>query len=106
MYSPVLFSLFINELALDIIYNGRHGVSLSSDFVQLVFHLTFQHCLSNHYPTTTKTAAYVTPKVICFQSNVCYVFVVEVFVLFCFCLFCFFVGGGGGGGGGEGDFLS
>ena len=34
--SPVLFSLFINELALDIIYNGRHGVSLSNDFVQLV----------------------------------------------------------------------
>ena len=34
--SPVLFSLFISELALDIINNGRHGVSLSSDFVQLV----------------------------------------------------------------------
>ena len=34
--SPVLFSLFINELALDIINNGRHGVSLSSDFVLLV----------------------------------------------------------------------
>ena len=34
--SPVLFSLFINELALDIIYNGRHRVSLSNDFVQLV----------------------------------------------------------------------
>ena len=34
--SAVLFSLFINELALDIIYNGRHGVSLSNDFVQLV----------------------------------------------------------------------
>ena len=34
--SPVLFSLFINELALDIIYNGRHVVSLSNDFVQLV----------------------------------------------------------------------
>ena len=34
--SPVLFSLFINELALDIIYNGRHGVSLSNVFVQLV----------------------------------------------------------------------
>ena len=31
-----LFSLFINDLALDIINNGRHGVSLSSDFVQLV----------------------------------------------------------------------
>ena len=36
MCSPVLFSLFINELALDSINNGRHGVSLSSDFVQLV----------------------------------------------------------------------
>ena len=34
--SPVLFSLFINDLDLDIIYNGRHGVSLSSDFVQLM----------------------------------------------------------------------
>ena len=34
--SPVLLSLFINELALDIINNGRHGVSLSSDFFQLV----------------------------------------------------------------------
>ena len=34
--SPVLFSLFINDLVLDIINNGRHGVSLSSDFVQLV----------------------------------------------------------------------
>ena len=34
--SPVLFSLFINDLALDIINNGRHGVRLSSDFVQLV----------------------------------------------------------------------
>ena len=31
-----MFSLFINELALDIINDGRHGVSLSSDFVQLV----------------------------------------------------------------------
>ena len=36
MCTPVLFSLFINDLALDIINNGRHGVSLSSDFVQLV----------------------------------------------------------------------
>jgi hypothetical protein len=34
--SPVLFSLFINELALDIINNGRHGVSLSNDIVQLL----------------------------------------------------------------------
>ena len=34
--SPALFSLCINELALDIINNGKHGVSLSSDFFQLV----------------------------------------------------------------------
>ena len=33
---PVLFSLFISDLALDIINNGRHEVSLSSDFVLLV----------------------------------------------------------------------
>ena len=38
--SPVLFSVFINELALDITNNGRHGVSLSSDFVQLVILLS------------------------------------------------------------------
>ena len=31
MCSPVLFSLFINDLALDIINNDRRGVSLSSD---------------------------------------------------------------------------
>ena len=36
MCSPVLFSLFINEIALDIINNGRHGINLSSDFVKLV----------------------------------------------------------------------
>ena len=34
--SPVLFSLFINELALNIIKRGRYGVNLSSDFVQLL----------------------------------------------------------------------
>ena len=27
--SPVLFSLFINELALEIINNGKHGVTLA-----------------------------------------------------------------------------
>ena len=37
--SPVLFSLFINDLALEIINNGRHGLSLNSDFVQLVIQL-------------------------------------------------------------------
>jgi len=40
--SPVLFTLFINEGALAIINNGRHGVSLSSDFIQLVI-LLFAH---------------------------------------------------------------
>ena len=39
MCSPVLFSLFINDLDLDIINNGRHGLSLNSDFVQLVIQL-------------------------------------------------------------------
>ena len=34
--SPVLFSLFINELGLDHIHNERHGVSLSNDLVQLL----------------------------------------------------------------------
>ena len=33
--SPVLFSLFINELALEIISNGRHGVTLSPDLIEL-----------------------------------------------------------------------
>ena len=33
--SPVLFSLFINELALEIISNGRHGVRLSQDAIEL-----------------------------------------------------------------------
>ena len=33
--SPVLFSLFINELALEIINNGRHGVNFSQYFIEL-----------------------------------------------------------------------
>lgn len=33
--SPVLFSLFINELALEIINNGRHGAILNPDFIEL-----------------------------------------------------------------------
>ena len=33
--SPVLFSLFINELALEIIENGRHGATLAPDIVEL-----------------------------------------------------------------------
>ena len=33
--SPVLFSLFINELALERINNGRHGAILNPKFIEL-----------------------------------------------------------------------
>ena len=33
--SPVLFSLFINELALEIIQNGKHGATFGNDFIEL-----------------------------------------------------------------------
>ena len=33
--SPVLFSIFINELAIEVINNGRHGVTLSLDAFEL-----------------------------------------------------------------------
>jgi hypothetical protein len=33
--SPVLFSLFINELAVEVIRNGRHGVNMSLDAFEL-----------------------------------------------------------------------
>ena len=38
--SPILFSLFINELALDIIKGGKHGAILTSTLVE-VFILLF-----------------------------------------------------------------
>ena len=34
--SPILFSLFINELALEILDNGKHGVTLTPDIIQLL----------------------------------------------------------------------
>ena len=34
--SPVLFSLFINELTKDIIENGKHGIQLSPDLIELL----------------------------------------------------------------------
>ena len=37
--SPVLFSLFINELALEIISKGKHGVTFSSFLVELFISL-------------------------------------------------------------------
>ena len=33
--SPLLFSLFINEFARDIIKNGRHGIQLLPDMLEL-----------------------------------------------------------------------
>ena len=45
--SHVLFSLFINELAL-VIINGRHGIILSSNFVPLVI-LFADDSVSNYY---------------------------------------------------------
>ena len=33
--SPILFSLFINELALDIIKGGKHGAILTSTLVEI-----------------------------------------------------------------------
>ena len=33
--SPLLFSLFINDLAADIIKNGRHGIQLLPDMIKL-----------------------------------------------------------------------
>ena len=32
----VLFSLFINELTKDIIENGKHGIQLSPDLIELL----------------------------------------------------------------------
>ena len=33
--SPILFSLFINELALDIMNKGRHGLVMSPDVTEI-----------------------------------------------------------------------
>ena len=37
--SPILFSLFINELAIEIIQNGKHGVTLSPELIQILIML-------------------------------------------------------------------
>ena len=34
--SPVLFSLFINELTKDIIESGKHGIQLAPDLIELL----------------------------------------------------------------------
>ena len=34
--SPILFSLFINELALELIQNGRHGASFINNYFELL----------------------------------------------------------------------
>ena len=35
VWSPVLFSLFINELVLEVVENGRHGASFINDYFEL-----------------------------------------------------------------------
>ena len=35
VWSPILFSLFINELVLDIIKGGKHGATLTSTSVEI-----------------------------------------------------------------------
>ena len=37
--SPILFSLFINELATEIIQNGKHGITLSPEIIQILIML-------------------------------------------------------------------
>ena len=37
--SPILFSLFINELATEIIQNGKHGITLSPKLIQILIML-------------------------------------------------------------------
>ena len=37
--SPILFSLFINELAIEIIQNGKHGIILSPELIQILIML-------------------------------------------------------------------
>ncbi len=37
--SPILFSLFINELAIEIIQNGKHGITLSPELIQILIML-------------------------------------------------------------------
>ena len=39
MCSPILFSLFINELAIEIIQNGKHGITLSPELIQILIML-------------------------------------------------------------------
>ena len=39
IYSPILFSLFINELATEIIQNGKHGITLSPKLIQILIML-------------------------------------------------------------------
>ena len=37
--SPILFSLFINELAIEIIQNAKHGITLSPELIQILIML-------------------------------------------------------------------
>ena len=37
--SPILFSLFINELVNEIMQNGKHGITLSPELIQILIML-------------------------------------------------------------------
>ena len=45
VWSPVLFSLFINELGLEAIQNGRHGASFINDYFELFILLLADHVI-------------------------------------------------------------
>ena len=58
--SPILFSLFINQLALDIIKGGKHGAILTSTLVE-IFILLFADgiLLLSETCWFTKSAEYI-----------------------------------------------
>ena len=46
--SPILFSLFINELAIDIIKGGKHGAILTSTLVEIfILPVSYTHLLAH-----------------------------------------------------------
>ena len=82
--SPILFSLFTNELSNEIIQKGKHGLSLSTDLIQMfvlfaddVFLLSFtitglQHQLNSLNDTANNLALLVNiskSSVIAFRND-------------------------------------
>ena len=50
--SPILFSLFIIELANEIIQKGKHGISLSPDLIQMLIMLFADHVILSSFTIT------------------------------------------------------